>query len=132
MQADENPTSSFDGVYFMPAGEEGEDLEISYFEFRNEMANGNPIIESPLGNSYHIAFFKKSESGDPIFDGSFEAVLACPKTYIENLAGAKVYGCAVKKTDKSGKWFEDYLTRTLGHITLKKLIGVAKAISETK
>jgi hypothetical protein len=132
MQADNKSELTFDGVYFMPAGEDGEDLEISYFEFRNDMANGTPIVESPIGNSYHIAFFKEGPDGSPEFDASFEAILACPKTYIESLAGARVYGCAVKKTDKSGKWFEDYLKRTLGHITIKKLIGVAKMISETK
>lgn len=132
MQADNKSELTFDGVYFMPAGEDGEDLEISYFEFRNEMANGVPIIESKIGNSYHIAFFKKGLDGSPEFDGSFEAILACPKTYIENLAGAHVYGCAVKKTNKSGKWFDDYLKRTLKQITIKKLAGVAKMISETK
>lgn len=132
MQPEERPPQSFDGIYFMPAGEEGDDLEISYFDFRNEMANGKPIIESPLGHSYHIAFFKKGKDGMPTFDGHFEAVLACPQTYIENLAGANVYGCAVRKTEKSEKWFDDYLKRTLGQITIKKLIGYAKTISETK
>lgn len=124
-------STEFDGIYFLPGEEEGE-LVISYFDFKQEMANAIQIESTQLGPKYHIAFFKRGEDGMPEFDASFEAILACPKTYIENLAGAGIYGCAVKKTNKSQKWFEDYLERTVGRVTIHKMIGTLKSILETK
>jgi hypothetical protein len=124
-------STEFDGIYFLPGEEEGE-LVISYFDFKSEMAGAKSIEGTPLGPKYHIAFFKRGEDGLPAFDDSFEAILTCPKVYIESLAGVGVYGCAVKKTEKSQKWFDDYLTRTVGHITIKKLVGCLKSVLETK
>jgi len=124
-------STEFDGIYFLPGQEEGE-LVISYFDFKNDMAGGSEIENTPIGPKYHIAFFKRGEDEQPEFDASFEAILACPKTYIESLAGANVYGCVVKKTDKSQKWFDEYLQKTLGHVTMRKMIGCLKSILETK
>ena len=127
----ERKSSDFDGVYFMP-GEEDDELILSFFDFKDDMANGKPIEVSKSGHMYHIAFFKKDENNRPVFDDAFEAILIDPATWITNLAGAGVYGCAVKKTDKSDAWFDDYLKKTVGHVKIREMIGCLKSILETK
>lgn len=124
-------STEFDGIYFLPGEEDGE-LIISYFDFKHDMAGGSVIESTPIGPKYHIAFFKKGEDNLPEFDAAFEAILSCPKTYIESLAGANVYGCIVKKTNKSQEWFDNYLQKALGHVTLRKMISVLKSILEIK
>ena len=119
----------FDGVYFMP-NDDDTMLEISYFNFKDDMAGGKPV-ETEMGSWYHVAFFKEDEEGQPKFDDSFEAIFACPKTYVNNLAGAGVYGCIVKKTDKSGKWFDNYLKKVLTSITIKKMRSYAESIANS-
>ena len=49
-------STEFDGIYFLPGEEEGE-LVISYFDFKQEMANAIQIESTQLGPKYHIAFF---------------------------------------------------------------------------
>jgi hypothetical protein len=132
-QPEDKKSHEFDGIYFLPYEDEKEEgLLISYFDFKNEMAEGTPIEGTAVGPKYHIAFFKQDENGLPTFDESFEAILGDPGKYIQNLTGAGVYGCVVKKTEKSQKWFDDYLNRTLNHITMKKMVGCLKSILETK
>jgi len=132
-QPEDKKSHEFDGIYFLPYEDEKEEgLLISYFDFKNEMADGTPIEGTAIGPKYHIAFFKQGEDGMPVFDETFEAILGDPGKYIQNLTGAGVYGCVVKKTNKSQKWFEDYLNRTLNHITMKKMVGCLKSILETK
>ena len=135
MQPDNKKSHEYDGIYFLPyqneeEGEEG--LVISYFDFKEDMANGTPIEGTAVGPKYHIAFFKRGPDGSPEFDETFEAIIGDPGKYINNLTGAGVYGCVVKKTNKSQKWFDDYLTRTLGHITMKKMVNCLKSVLETK
>ena len=135
MQPDNKKSHEYDGIYFLPYQNEEEDEEglvISYFDFKDEMADGTPIEGNAVGPKYHIAFFKKDDEGNPAFDETFEAIIGDPGKYIENLSGAGVYGCVVKKTNKSQKWFDDYLTRTLGHITIKKLVSCLKSVLEVK
>jgi len=133
MQPEEKKSHEYDGIYFLPYEDEKEEgLLISFFDFKHDMANGEPIDGTAIGPMYHIAFFKSDEEGMPVFDESFEAILGDPGQYIQNLTGAGVYGCVVKKTNKSGKWFEDYLSRTLKHITMKKMVGCLNSILETK
>jgi len=132
-QPEDKKSHEFDGIYFLPYEDEKEEgLLISYFDFKNEMAEGTPIEGTAVGPKYHIAFFKQDENGLPTFDESFEAILGDPGKYIQNLTGAGIYGCVVKKTEKSQKWFDDYLNRTLNHITMKKMVGCLKSILETK
>ena len=126
----EKESYEYDGIYFLPSDENPDDLIISYFDFKHEMAGAQEIDRSTVGPMYHIAFFKEGDDGVPMFDGSFEAVLACPGTYISNLAGSGIYGCVVKKTTKSAKWFEDYLKRTLETLTIRRLKKYAEAIAE--
>ena len=98
---------TFDGFWFLPCDEEG--LNLSFFTFKDEYGGGTPIGGNQIGDNYHLAFFKENEEGMPEFDDAFEAILGDPESYIKNLVGAGLYGCVVRKTTKTGKWFEDYL-----------------------
>jgi hypothetical protein len=118
----------YDGIYFLP-GDNEEELMISYFDFKNEMAGGTPQESTQIGDKWHIAFFKKDANGDPMFDDAFEGIFGDPSAYVNNLVGAKVYGCMVRKTEKSGKWFEEYLTKTMQTLTINKLKKCATAIA---
>jgi hypothetical protein len=131
MQDDEKKSKDFDGIYFLPGEEDGE-LILSFFDFKNEMANGEPIEISPIGYTYHIAFFKKGQDGHPVFDDSFEAILGDPGLYVKNLAGAELFGCVIKKTTKSAKWFEDYLTNTAGRVMINRMISNLQSILSDK
>ena len=99
---------TFDGFWFLPCDEEG--LNLSFFTFKDEYGGGTPIGGNQIGDNYHLAFFKENEEGMPEFDDAFEAILGDPESYIKNLVGAGLYGCVVRKTTKTGKWFNDYLT----------------------
>ena len=99
---------TFDGFWFLPCDEEG--LNLSFFTFKDEYGGGTPIGGNQLGDNYHLAFFKENEEGMPEFDDAFEAILGDPESYIKNLVGAGLYGCVVRKTTKTGKWFDNYLT----------------------
>lgn len=124
-------STEYDGIYFLP-GEDDNELVISYFNFRYEMAGGKPIESTSVGYKYHIAFFNRDENGSPKFEDAFEAILADPSVWIGNLAGAGVYGCVVKKTDKSSDWFDNYLRKTVGYDKIKQMIQALKLIAETK
>lgn len=122
----------YDGFYFLP-GEEDGDLNIAYFKFKpGEDFVGKPIEDSPLGGTYHIAFFKKDVNGDPMFDDAFEAVFTDPAVYVKQLIGSELYGCVLRKTEKSTKWWEEYLTRAQKTCMINKLINVAQKIADTK
>ena len=99
---------TFDGFWFLPCDEEG--LNLSFFTFKDEYGGGTPIGGNQIGDNYHLAFFKENEEGLPEFDDAFEAILGDPESYVKNLVGAGLYGCVVRKTTKTGKWFNDYLT----------------------
>ena len=131
MSEDNKPPEKFDGIYFLP-GDSDDELVVSYWDFKEEMVGGKPIEATKIGDKFHVAFWKKDENDNPIFDDAFEAIFACPKTYVNNLAGAGVYGCLVRKTDKSEKWFQDYLFRTIGRDKVRQLIGTLKSIYENK
>ena len=117
---------TFDGFWFLPCDKDG--LKLSFFTFGEEFGGGTPIGNSSIGDVYHLAFFKENEEGMPEFDDAFEAILGDPESYIKNLVGAGLYGCVVKKTTKSGKWFEDYLTSVVGSV----IVNSVKSITNMK
>lgn len=122
----------YDGIYFLP-GDEDNELIISYWSFKDqEMATAKPVDNNQMGDMYHVAFFKRNEKGDPAFDDSFEAIFADPSIYVNNLAGAGIYGCVVKKTEKSSEWFDNYLQKAIGHVKIQEMIGCLKSILESK
>ena len=117
---------TFDGFWFLPCDEEG--LNLSFFSFKDEYGGGTPIGGNQLGDNYHLAFFKKNEKGMPEFDESFEAILGDPESYIRNLVGAGLYGCVVRKTTKTGKWFDNYLTSVVDSV----IVDNVKSITNLK
>lgn len=124
--------SKADGIYFLP-GEEDDELVISHWEFKpeSEFSGGTPVGGNEIGHMYHIAFFTEDEIGNPVFNDHFEAVLGDPETYIKNLGGCGLYGCMVKKTNKSAKWFEDYLNKAFASVRILKLKQIAESIANT-
>jgi len=117
---------TFDGFWFLPCEEEG--LNLSFFSFKDEYGGGTPIGGNQLGDNYHLAFFKENEEGMPEFDDAFEAILGDPESYIKNLVGAGLYGCVVRKTTKTGKWFDDYLKSVVGSV----IVDNVKSITNLK
>ena len=117
---------TFDGFWFLPCDEDG--LKLSFFTFKDEYGGGTPIGNSSIGDIYHLAFFKENEEGMPEFDDAFEAILGDPESYVKNLVGAGLYGCVVRKTTKTGKWFEDYLTSVVGSV----IVDNVKSITNMK
>jgi hypothetical protein len=100
--------SEYDGIFFLPTGDSDE-LSFNYFKFQDEFI-AEPIESTPVGHKYHVAFFKPDEEGNPMFDEQFEAIFADPAVYLRGLAGMDLFGCIAKKTEKSAKWWESYLT----------------------
>lgn len=123
--------SEYDGFYFLP-DESDDDLQIAYFNFKDEFADGTPIEGSTVGDKYHIAFFRRDDEGNPTFDDTFEAILGDPSVYVKNLVGAGIYGCILRKTEKSQAWFDEYLERAFKKMQLTKMIDNLKAIADTK
>jgi hypothetical protein len=117
---------TFDGFWFLPCDEEG--LNLSFFTFKDEFGGGTPIGGNQLGDNYHLAFFKENEEGMPEFDDAFEAILGDPESYIKNLVGAGLYGCVVRKTTKTGKWFDNYLTSVVDSV----IVDNVKSITNLK
>lgn len=123
--------NEYDGFYFLP-DEGDDDLQIAYFNFKDEFANGTPIEHSSIGYKYHIAFFRRDDEGNPVFDDTFEAIFGDPTIYIKNLVGAGLYGCVLRKTEKSQEWFDEYLERAFKKLQVVKMIDNLKAIAESK
>lgn len=103
----DNP-KEYDGFYFLPSDED-DALNLAFFKFKEGENFGKPVERSSLGDKYHIAFFKRDQSGLPVFDEQFEAIFADPPTYVKNLIGSELYGCILRKTEESYKWWNDYL-----------------------
>jgi hypothetical protein len=120
----------YDGFYFLP-GEDECDMNIAYFKFK-EKWSALAVESSSIGDKYHIAFFKKDANGDPMFDEEFEAIFSDPSVYVKGLVGAKIYGCVLRKTEKSTKWWREYLDRAQKICLTNKLLSVSKCILESK
>jgi hypothetical protein len=99
--------SEYDGLYFFPSNE-GRDLNLAYFNFTEEEKSDN-VETHQNGDVFHIGFFKHMNDGLPKFDESFEAILSDPSVYVNSLVGSDLYGCIVRKTDKSTSWFKSYI-----------------------
>lgn len=99
----------YDGFYFVP-GEEDNEMNLSFFKFKEEMPAGKPIGGTKIGDMYYVAFFRPDDEGMPIFDESFEAIFADPTVYIHSLIGSDLAGCILRKTENSHIWWDDYLT----------------------
>ena len=125
-------TDDYDGIWFLPLGDNGKDLMLQFFSFNEEFNNTSKIDSSSVGDTYFISFFKRSETNDPEFDDAFEAIFSDPEVYVRNLAGAGLYGCIVRKTEKSDEWFHNYLKNIFGHVMITKLKAYANSIANLK
>jgi hypothetical protein len=103
-------TDEYDGFYFLPSDDD-DALNLAFFRFKEGENYGRPIERSGMGDKYHIAFFKCDDTGTPIFDEHFEAIFSDPTIYIKNLIGSDLYGCVLRKTEQSYKWWDKYLTK---------------------
>ena len=102
--------TEFDGFYFLPGDDENQ-MAFSFFTVKENHPTGKKVNNTSIGDMYHIAFFRENEKGHPEFDDEFEAIFADPTAYIANLIGINLYGCIFRKTENSGKWWNEYLTR---------------------
>lgn len=123
--------SSYDGFYFTPA-EEDDDLNITFFDFKHSSEKGYPVSNTSIGDCWHVAFFRQDGNGIPYFDETFEAIFSDPTVYVKNLIGANLYGCIVRKTEKSQKWFEEYLENAKKNVESIKLKTIAESIANSK
>lgn len=110
----------YDGIFFVPDPNSDNDggLELSFFHFNDEYANKESVDNTSLGDMYYVAFFKGDEEGDMTFDGNFEAIFSDPQVYLKSLAGMHIFGCLVRKTENSGKWFQNYLKNALEKVKM--------------
>lgn len=122
---------TYDGIYFLPGENEGE-MRFSFFNMKEEDYDREPIENTKVGDKFHIAFFRMDEDGDAIFDENFEAIFADPVTYLKGFIGMELYGCVVRKTKTSGKWWDDYLNRAQERSRLTRIKKEAQAIANAK
>lgn len=99
--------STYDGVYFHPSEDDNGGLEMAFF--KTDMDLGKPIESSEIGDMFHFVFFKMDEEGLPRFDETFDAVLGDPMKYLTGLVGAGVFGCLLRKSEKSHLWLKEYI-----------------------
>ena len=118
--------NKFDGFYFTPmVDEEDEGFNFRFFNLKEKNTPKD-------GNTFHVCFVKTGKDGGPEFDCDFEAIIADPTGYVMNLSGYGIYGCVLRKTKISGKWFEDYLTNIKMKLYNKKMTKMLKSILEHK
>lgn len=110
-------TADYDGIYFIPHDEDPDGMKIAFFNLNEEFRGGESIGGSPMGDCWHVVYFKTTESGVEM-DDPMEAIFADPAVYVEGLAGGNIYGCMVRKTTKSGKWFQNYLENAKNYINM--------------
>ena len=117
-------TENYDGFYFLPNKQENSAL-FNFFTFDEDdgdLANSKKVdSKNEIGDLWHIAFFTKDENDNPQFNDSFEAIFSDPVAYVKNLCGTGLYGCVLRKTDKSVKWFNDYLDKVMNRVTIIRL-----------
>ena len=120
----------YDGFYFLPHYDgDDEGLRFDFFRFMDEYANGVKKDHSEMGDMYHIVFIKQNDEGDPVLDENFDAIFVDPVEYVNNLLGADLFGCVIRKTDKSEEWLEKYLTRIKESDTLRNIKNQIESIA---
>lgn len=119
-----NP-EKYDGFTIVPDDEPG-NSKIVFFNLDDESKEGTPIENSELGDKYHVALFKLNEETFD-FDESFEAIFIDPLFYAKRLL-PDFYCMFVRKTDKSVKWFDEYLTDLLQRVMIKNLKKYKEAL----
>jgi hypothetical protein len=125
--------NEYDGFYFLPyETKEETGLKYEFFRLPKKYGESPALLSNAIGDMYHIIFVKADKEGHPEFDDTFCAILADPVTYVNGLIGANVFGCIVRKTEKSAEWVEEYLTDMQKKINIKKLTGYLKSIADSR
>ena len=97
----------YDGLCFVP--EDDDSAKIVYFSLKEGNNHGKPIENSCIGDMFHVVLFKHNkEDGEMVYDDTFEAIFSDPEQYGKNLL-PNFYAFFVRKTEKSVKWFEEYM-----------------------
>jgi len=126
-------TNEYDGLHFLPNPDDPDGFIIDYFKLKGkEYADQKKIDSRPYGDCWHILLIDRDRNGMPKIDEPFEAILYDPDDYINNFLGTNIYGCILRKTDKSGKWMEDYLKKVNSNVKLQKLYRLAKSIVDNE
>ena len=115
----EASSECFDGFYFLPTKSDNE-MHLAFFKLKDENL-GVPVKTNSIGDMFHVAFFRKGDDGLPQFDEEFEAVFSDPKVYVRNLLGANIYGTFLRKTEKSGEFWKEYLDDAKSKCKLSKV-----------
>jgi hypothetical protein len=111
----------YDGFTVIPGEEDYDESQIVFFNLDENSKEGIPIEYSPMGDMYHVVLFKaKSDIQDVKFDEAFEAIFIDPLVYAKRLL-PNFYSMFVRKTDKSGPWFEDYMVTLLKELLIHNL-----------
>jgi hypothetical protein len=113
--------NEYDGLYFVPADNDGEeDINVTFFTLEDEYAGGKPLSNNTFGDCWYVVFFKNDEEDveKMKFDEKFEAIFADPFVYLKNLVGTNLSGCILRKTTNSGRWFEEYLKKANNYFTM--------------
>lgn len=98
--------TDYDGFYLVP-GETAEEIELKFFKaIDSDM--GISVDCTDVGDMFHVIFFRHKE-GKLVYDEHFEAIFADPVVYANGLAGGKIFGTFMRKTDKSHEWWNNYL-----------------------
>jgi len=122
-------SETFDGFSFLPTNDDNE-LELAFFKVKREM--GQPIDSTSIGDMFHVAFFRLSKDKPAEFDEEFEAVFADPKVYVQNLAGAKLAGTFLRKTEHSGKFWKEYLNELKTQSKMSQMQMLMQAVAGLK
>jgi hypothetical protein len=122
--------TDYDGFYFLPTEEDNE-LQLAYFKLNDEH-RGDPVIANSIGDIFHVAFFRKGADGMPEFDEEFEAVFSDPRTYVKNLIGANLFGTFLRKTQKSGEFWKEYLDEAKNKCSISKVKTTVESIFSVK
>jgi hypothetical protein len=129
-ESDVHP-ETYDGFYFVPDYDDFySNMKLAFFSFKDEMEDAAPIESSTVGDKFHLAFFTTDEEGAPTFQDSFEAILADPIVYINNMVGTGMSGCILRKTEKSDEWWTEYLDYVTGGVFKAKVKAAFSNLAE--
>jgi hypothetical protein len=106
----------YDGFIFLPHDEQEEGLEFRFIKYTEDF--GDPIENNESGDKYHVAFFKRDETGEFFFDETFEAIFSDPMVYVKNLRGMNLFGTIMRKQEKTSEWFKEYLTDLISSVKM--------------
>lgn len=108
----------YDGLIFLPNGEDGDGQEFRYIKYKEDF--GPPIEGSGAGDKYHVALFSRDKDGEFNFDDTFEAIFSDPVVYAKGLLGTGTFGTIIRKQEKTSEWFKEYLTDLIFSVKILK------------